>query len=1155
MKKTLIALIAFFCFSILGICGSTVFSQANTVYENTWYALRNTYFTVPDCTHDTTVVDPGGESVALNDGRFRVGMEGDYVIIRGGSVSVLKVYRTAPVVTITLDGTIGENACEGENLRLPVAIGESEIMDYTDYVVEISLGSEVLCSLTSSQRTFAFERSGEYTVRYIFTDVFSLTTELEAKVNVTSEPVIVMQEFPKQMIFGKSVTLDETYGYYRGVLYECDVVLKDKFGTRDLTEKTFKPVCDGKNELTFSCNIDGQSLTRSVVIDVEYGTESFFLTEGISEIREDVAYPECANVDKQGVYVRGNTGGIAYYAKTLNLRQLSESKKNIVEFQPYAESGGGISQVRVTMTDVYDASNTLSVYWWLNPWNAHLSYMLVEYNGQSIAISNESGDRGVVRNTYGAVAYHNFTGVQNKSCVPFNFRYDFNENAIYASVSSSAPNYKVLDMDNTAELRSWKPFGGFFGEEVYVSFSLTECNGAGIVVSEIGGEALDPSVPGAFANGGAIQVMRDSSIGEGVVGYEYVLPTALTEDVVFGSVCFGRRLEYLESGVYRPLTDAEGKVAGDVFMPAKSGDYRVVFSGYDYFGSPVEKSYDFHVKETPEDIFIVTNAPSGVEVCADFILPQADVSGGTGRTEILYQVFYNGRYRYMLPGERFCAEAPGSVTVGIFVYDELGFQKTTSYTVPVDSDKRFIVIQNMPKACVNGELFVFPDFKGLDYSKYGTKDFEIPLSVYIEGERVDPNKDFYVSTTSDFITLQFTTDDGSVSETRKIRVIPAMTESIADYLVFEREKVETEFYETGLNFKFQEDAAVEMPYALPFYDLSMRFIYLEGMAKFEKTEVILRSQSNEDQSITLYFSDVADGKAKMTFEGKEFSVVLESGTYNELSSYNGKKYNAVGLSFSKDGTVSIGGNEICPISRFDSGRKFAGFDGGKVYLGFRICGVSAPCNFILSYVANQSFNTYTQALDETMPLVGLSRNLDGEKYVRGSLLEFPQVVLGDVLSPKVTGTFMVRSPDGTVLKKDAPIGEPLSVSLDDYGYYQFIFTLTDGARNTGNKIFRVLVADETPPELFFAESVREQAVLGDTLVIPKISAMDDCGGANGVTYFIYLRTPDTLLVRVSEGDTVNLDRTGRYRLFVYAYDASMNINCISSEITVTERGK
>lgn len=85
---------------------------------------------------------------------------------------------------------------------------------------------------------------------------------------------------------------------------------------------------------------------RTVVIDVEYGAESFFLTEGISEIRADVAYPECANVDKQGVYVRGNTGGIAYYAKTLNLRKLSESKKNIVEFQPYAESGGGISQVQ-----------------------------------------------------------------------------------------------------------------------------------------------------------------------------------------------------------------------------------------------------------------------------------------------------------------------------------------------------------------------------------------------------------------------------------------------------------------------------------------------------------------------------------------------------------------------------------------------------------------------------------------------------------------------------------------------------------------------------------------------------------------------------------------------------------------------------------------
>ncbi len=1150
MKKLLTAFAACLCIMLACFCGAYS-ANAEPAYNNVWYAIRGEWFTVPDADASTTVLNPGGEAVTLQNGKFRASFEGDYIIAQGNSVSVLKVYRTAPAVTVELGEALKREYCAGENLFLPVAVGKSEIKDYTDYEVEIYFGDELIKTLKSTEREYTLTKAGEYKVAYVITDVFGKRTERDFTVTALDKPVIVMQRFPETMIFGTSMGIDATYGYYNGIMYECSVTLKDRLGNRSLEEKTFSPVCDGLHELTFSCVINGETLTRTASVNVEYGAESFFVTSNVKSLVPNVPYPASANVEKNGVYITGDGGAVARYTKALDLKELSDSNTKIIEFQPYAEKGASISEVRITLTDALDAQNTLSVFWWMSPWNEEVSYMLVEYGTQAIAISNESADKGVVRNQYGTVTQHTFNNVNNKQCAPFNFRYNYEGQIVYSAINSSTPNYKVLDTDNTAELKSWKPFGGFKGEDVYLSVELVTANNAGVVISEIGGKPLDATAE--FVNDGVIQLVRESNIQTGVVGYGYLLPRAQEKDVLFGDVSFTRTLEYFEEGTFRKIRKTEGEIEGDTFTPKRSGEYRVRFSGRDNFGSSVEKFYEFSVKEFPDDIFIVTNAPAEVEVRSDFILPEAQVSGGTGILETSYQVCFDGKYRYMQPGERIYVDRAGSITVSIIALDEIGFIKTTSYSVPVNTERKFIVVKNMPQACVNGEKLALPEFVGLDYSKYGTDGFEFPVSLFVNDTKVDPNSGYIVNTADEFITVTFIADDGSVQEMRRVRVIPSSITSIADFLVFERSRASTEFYETGLTFSFESDAEIAMPYALPYYDLNLKFTVLEKYSAFDGIDVILTGESNEEQTVTLSFSQIAGGSAKMRADGMNVLAAVESGVYGDLSAYAGEKFDSISLSFSRDGTISVSGNEIAQIAAFDSGRVFGGFDGGKVRIAFKIRGVNASAKFALNSVANQSFTSYTQNYDEIMPVMGLARDVAAEEYAKGGVLEFPEAVFADVLSGKVTGKVSVFSPSGAVLVKDAELTEKLSVTLDAYGYYRFEYTLTDGAHNTGKRTYRVRVADVTPPAIEFG-SVPTEARAGDTLTVPEMKVTDDNSslGEESLQYFVYLRNPDTLLIKVREGEKIKLEQAGTYKLIVYAIDGSGNISYEIREIVVTK---
>ena len=1150
MKKVLAAFAVCICVALACLYVTTS-ANAQSAYDNTWYALRNNWFTVPNYTDSDTVVNPGGEEVTVSGGGVRASMEGDYIITQGNTVSVVKVYRTAPEVTIELGGELSDNLCAGELLVLPSAIGKSEIKNYNEYEVEISLGGEIKKILTQSEGEYILPSAGKFAVTYVFTDVFGVRTELTKNISVADKPVIVLQRFPQKMAFGSSIKTDATYGYYNGVMYECAVEVKDKSGTRALTENIFTPLCNGVNELTFTCEINGTTLTRSVSIEVEYTEESMFITNGISGITPNVAYPASANVDKSGVYITGDSGAVAHFTKTLNLKELSRNNMNIIEFQPYSEKGTSISEVRITLTDVFDSNNTLSVYWWMSPWNEEVSYMLVEYDTQSIAISNESSDRGVVRNQYGTVTQHTFNNVKNSKCTPFNFRYDYETQTVYSAINSTTRNYKVLDTDNTAELKAWKPFKGFKGEDVYLSIELTVSNKAGIVIGEIGGEVLDASAENMFVNRGIIQIMRDSSIEEGVVGYEYMLPYSLSADVLHGDVEFKRTLEYLDSGEYRRVIRADGEVTDNVFVPKVSGTFRAVFSGKDNFGSNVEKTFVFNVKEQPDDIFIKTNAVTSVDVRSDFILPTAEISGGTGKTETSYQVYYGGKYRYMQPGERMYIDSPGKVMVGIIVKDELGFVKTASYTVAVNSNLKFIIVKSMPQVCVNGELLDMPDVTGLDYSVYGTERFEFPVSVYVNGEKVDMELGYRVNTSEDNLIVTLSSGDGSISESRLVRVIPSSVTSIADMLVYDRDIVSTEFYETGLTFSTSADTEITMPYALPYYGLNLRFTALESSTNYQKAEVILVSDENEEQKVTLGFMSLHDGKASMTADGKTYSVKVENGVYGALSSYNGEEYNTVSLSYSLDGTVSINGTEICKITAYDSGRVFTGFDGGKVRITFAIKGVASNSKFVINLVANQSFTLYTKDFDETMAVVGLLRDVTSEEYTKGSIFELPDVVTGDVLTGSVTGKLSVFAPDGTALITNVELNKKQTITFDNYGYYRLEYTVTDGAFNTGKRIFRIHVADVTPPVIVIGDITNTSVKVGNTVTVPSVTVTDD--NPNGeITYYIYLRTPETLLIRVSDGDSIALSSEGTYRIIVYAFDESGNINYESVDIEVVK---
>jgi len=327
--------------------------------------------------------------------------------------------------------------------------------------------------------------------------------------------------------------------------------------------------------------------------------------------------------------------------------------------------------------------------------------------------------------------------------------------------------------------------------------------------------------------------LHDTDIKEGVVGYPFVLPRALDKDILFGETSVAREI-YCEN--------EKINIAGEIFVPEKSGNYRAVFTAYDNFGKKTEKVYGFTVKAAPADIVIATNAVGSVGVREDFILPEAFVSGGTGSLNVSYTVEYGGEVLRMQPFERFTVEKTGVIKVTVKVKDDLGFEKTAEYEVQINSDKKFIIAADVPKAAVNGGILDYPEFTALDYSKYGAAGFEMSTSVYIDGALV--TGDYRINTDKDFVELKLVGGNDEVSEIHRVAVIPALTDTIADYLVYDKTSVTTEFYETGLNFKFSKNVVIEMPFAVPYYDLSFGITYLADSLNFGKTKIKLVSSAN-----------------------------------------------------------------------------------------------------------------------------------------------------------------------------------------------------------------------------------------------------------------------------------------------------------------------
>ena len=173
MKKRnlILAIVAIIALSA-GILISMPFNaEADNVYDNTYYALRGRKFSVPDYGNLIEVVDPSGDEVTVTDGSFKVVYEGDYIIKYKSGLSVLKVYKTAPAVSIEIGGELPAAMSEGEIIYLPDAVGKSEIKDYDEYVVRFVLGNEA-SEVSGSDKKFMFGKSGKWSVNYVFTDVF-----------------------------------------------------------------------------------------------------------------------------------------------------------------------------------------------------------------------------------------------------------------------------------------------------------------------------------------------------------------------------------------------------------------------------------------------------------------------------------------------------------------------------------------------------------------------------------------------------------------------------------------------------------------------------------------------------------------------------------------------------------------------------------------------------------------------------------------------------------------------------------------------------------------------------------------------------------------------------------------------------------------------
>ena len=1112
------------------------------------YALILDTYTVQEYTSNVKVFDANGKEVEVNeDGEFMVRTPGTYTIDYGTQKSYLYAFAKIPETDFVYTEDInGKEFIAGDTLTLPVCDLQNVAKDYKEYTVSLMKGDSVLQTFKGGNgNQYFIETSGDYKAVYSFENVFGLKeSDTLSFTVVDAQRIVYSKEVENELMLGSEVSYN-TYGYYLSEKYDSELTVTTPSGEIRSGKKI---VYDehGEYTLTFSSNVAGTAVAETHKVNTMLDTSSLFSNgANINYVREGVLDEFC--LDKNGSpelvgeetleINASNSAGSIYYSSIIDLSKKTKDD-TLIEFYVNKQSGS-LKDLNVTLIDVYDPSITVRLSWFQNQWNAGMSYGKVSANNQVFFWKN-----GDMYDTYfGTVLGCGYTaGTASGS---FSCSFDWSTQSVYMSDSL------IADFTNEACVPPGFLWSGFTTGEVYLRIDFLDCTNGGIFVKSVDGKAVAGIDLSTLKDENAICLdTQYETLPEGVKGQSYPIPTVFENKVV---KCYN-----VKTSLFYGNENKSSLLAGNSFTPDVAGNYTLYYKGVDSFGKAIVKSYEIQINDAKTPIVINGDFDNQTaDIMNYYQIPEFTPSGGHGILTETCSVKLGDR-ELEKTDKGYFVDGKGTLSVSVKISDYLGNVESKDYTIVVNDNVQLINFKTLPKYVFAGDKIDF----GVSAINYKTGG-EMDCSVYVNNKKV--TGEYVVPSGINSLKVYFYAKDSmayATTEVYTINVVSTPLTSIKDYVQtdFVSEKL---VLSSGVVYKLpasSSDYRFTLPYYLSANEFAFKFGFNEENINANGVTLTLQDSKNADEVVNVYFSALGSDAAtiKVNDDPATYSSKWSKGTYTSncgnlanTATYKGKSYRTmeIVLDIFTNVIIDPSGAGIASIKKYANGEKFQGFTSGAVICSFKVTGVSANSEFILSNVCNQSFGYRVHGdnsvSDTNEPILAMKQVFQKYAYI-GDRYKIPALDAFDVLSPGGKVSLSVKAPNG-YLVQNHDLMKAYEFDVSQYGTYKLILTVSDSNGNSSSETVNVKVEYDQPPVITINGEVGKTYKVGDKLTIPTYT-VEKNSVAGRIDVLIMVRTSEGALYEVS--NEYEFKKAGKYQLVYRATDEYYNVTRVVYDITV-----
>jgi hypothetical protein len=1091
--------------------------------------------------------------------------------LTGKAVYEIDCYGVLPETIFTKTGGADLEAeyAVKETVTLPAFKAEHKLHRddvASDVYAVVQRGNRVAESFADAgvANAFTIGEKGTYSVVYVSRNALGLAVSKKMFVfEAVEKPIILSKADIFCGYLGETAAPPRVEGFYKGSYTALTPAVTSPSGGSVATDGVGKFLLSeyGDYSLTYTFTADGVTAVKTVIYSALVPNGGLFVSDGATVVKDSYAIPEYSqNFGQKGVFIHTDKQSSSFsYRNNINLYGLDKND-NLISFASYSDNDRFVNfSVQIVLTDAADPSNKITVTVQPHGGMPFYAYAHVNYDGRTLARSNENGGAMMNLSQYGALVVNSIgTGYGLVSVPNTSLQFDIAENAVYITTDKSGSQWQLLDLDDALQVGAGKEWKGFSGGEITldVVFSVVK-KSAGVIVTEVAGHSVtgqsvaETSAPYITLTEPDCFAEQDGAMPDAKTGKAYPLPSAAAYDVLFGECAaeYGLYAVGGDENIY-PLVSG-----GKIIFPSP-GQYVYEITSSNLYGETVKRSFNIEVKSSIDDITVAfASSPVNVSAGGYYAIPDIVTTGGSGRVVTEYTVKLNGRT--IAPnnlGEVFLDE-PGTLSLSFTARDYIGtpIGAGQNLTIAVTAGVAPVIsVEGVPHAAVRGRQLLFPDFTAIDYAYTpSSENYSAYREVTVNGAVIFSGKGDSVSGNllyavppyySGVLNVKYRAgaDAGNITAEKSFTVPVVAGTAVLDYLL-QYDTVGTASVaagsdEAGSKLVVNGDAGFMLANPVGANKLILRFNTDAAKSSFD--HLIIRFTDYDSGRVGFFIKIfMQNGNAYMQINGGGRTVPVD-GSFAKNDSAFYLVFDSTVKSF-KNSSDDV----IATVKHCASGLVFDGFAGGRVRLAFEICGVVAgqEGSLIITQIGNQMFTQKGGAYTDAGPMIVLEKAAESRTVKINDEITVPVAIAADILSPFSSVRVTVVSPSGILSGiNDAECGTERKFIATEYGYYRIRYTAVDSTGKTAYHEINIYVKDREPPQIEVSGGVQTEHAAGGTLAIPQAVTSDNY---SEVTLFIFVVRHDGKIVKIGAELSYVFDMPGNHKLVYYAYDADYNTLC------------